>query len=134
MCISVTAILKGIFNSLKKFAGGSSLISFTPFSHLVFLYLQMHSQEKFFFDQIENIQKAMEEKEAEFDELLQVESAKFEKLLQEERAESEKLLQEERAKARQCDVDSGTSENCRLRWVTGTQLDDYVSFCDMRYD
>jgi hypothetical protein len=123
MCISVTAILKGIFNSLKKFAGGSSLISFTPFSHLVFLYLQMHSQEKFFFDQIENIQKAMEEK-----------GAKFEKLLQEERAESEKLLQEERAKARQCDVDSGTSENCRLRWVTGTQLDDYVSFCDMRYD
>ncbi|KAK1668431.1 hypothetical protein QYE76_056590 [Lolium multiflorum] len=75
----------------------------------------MKSQEKFFFDQIENIQKAMEEKEAEFDELLQVESAKFEKLLQEERAEYEKLLQEERAKARQCDVDSGTIENCRLR-------------------
>ncbi|KAM0893469.1 hypothetical protein ACQ4PT_025085 [Festuca glaucescens] len=48
---------------------------------------------RFFFDQIENIQKAMEEKEAEFDELLQEERAKFEKLLQEERAKFEKKEQ-----------------------------------------
>ncbi|KAM3196951.1 hypothetical protein ACQJBY_072563 [Aegilops geniculata] len=54
---------------------------------------EMKSQEKFFHDQIENIHKALEDKEREF----------------------ERLLQEERAKARQCDVDSGTSENRRLR-------------------
>ncbi|KAM0893465.1 hypothetical protein ACQ4PT_025081 [Festuca glaucescens] len=76
---------------------------------------EMKSQEDFFFDQIENIQKAMEEKEAEFDELLQEERAKFEKLLLEERAKFEKLLQEERAKARHCDGGSGTTENRRLR-------------------
>ncbi|VAH00191.1 unnamed protein product [Triticum turgidum subsp. durum] len=54
---------------------------------------EMKSQEKFFLDQIENIHKALEDKEREF----------------------ERLLQEERAKARQCDVDSGTTENRRLR-------------------
>uniref|UniRef100_A0A453K7B3 XS domain-containing protein n=1 Tax=Aegilops tauschii subsp. strangulata TaxID=200361 RepID=A0A453K7B3_AEGTS len=54
---------------------------------------EMKSQEKFFHDQIENIHKATEDKESEF----------------------ERLLQEERAKARQCDVDSGTTENRRLR-------------------
>ena len=58
----------------------------------------MKSQEKFFYDQIEIIQKDREEKECEF----------------------EKLLQEERAKARQCDVDSGSTKNHRLRWVTAT--------------
>ncbi|KAM0897801.1 hypothetical protein ACQ4PT_022316 [Festuca glaucescens] len=86
---------------------------------------EMKSQEKFFFDQIENIQKAMEEKEAEFDELLQEERAKFEKLLQEERAEFEKLLQEEHAKATQCDVDSGTSENRRIRKEQAQRFIDY---------
>ncbi|KAM3205987.1 hypothetical protein ACQJBY_061589 [Aegilops geniculata] len=55
---------------------------------------EMKSQEKFFHDQIENIHKALEDKEREF----------------------ERLLQEERAKARRCDVDSsGTTENRRLR-------------------
>lgn len=54
---------------------------------------EMTSQEKFFDDQIENLYKAMEEKESEY----------------------EKRLQEERAKARQYDVDSGTTENRRLR-------------------
>jgi hypothetical protein len=53
----------------------------------------MKSQETFFHDQIENIHQATEDKVSEF----------------------ERLLQEERAKARQCDVDSGTSENRRLR-------------------
>ena len=60
----------------------------------------MKSQEKFFHDQIENIHKATEDKESEF----------------------ERLLQEERAKARQWDVDSGTTENRRLRCV----LDDFL--------
>ncbi|KAE8797816.1 hypothetical protein D1007_26949 [Hordeum vulgare] len=54
---------------------------------------EMTSQEKFFDDQIENLYKAMEEKESEY----------------------EKRLQEERAKARQYDVDSGTTENRMLR-------------------
>nr|XP_020165612.3 protein SUPPRESSOR OF GENE SILENCING 3 homolog [Aegilops tauschii subsp. strangulata] len=54
---------------------------------------EMTSQEKFFNDQIENLYKAMEEKESEYEE----------------------RLQEERAKARQYDVDSGTTENRRLR-------------------
>ena len=58
----------------------------------------MSSQEKFFDDQIENLYKAMEEKESEY----------------------EKRLQEERAKARQYDVDSGTTENRKLRCVTCT--------------
>jgi septal ring factor EnvC (AmiA/AmiB activator) len=126
--------VKGIFNFVKKFAVCSSLVSFTPFSHHVFLYLQMNSQEKFFNDQIENIRKAMEEKESEIEKLRQEESAEFEKLLQEQRSEFEKLLQVERAKARQCDVDAGTTENRMLRWVTGTQSDEFVSFHDMRYD
>ena len=72
----------------------------------------MKSQEKFFYDQIEIIQKDREEKECEF----------------------EKLLQEERAKARQCDVDSGSTENHRLRWVTDNWLDDLLSFLALRYD
>ncbi|KAK1628362.1 hypothetical protein QYE76_002677 [Lolium multiflorum] len=54
---------------------------------------EMKSQETFFHDQIQNIHQATEDKVSEF----------------------ERLLQEERAKARQCDVDSGTSENRRLR-------------------
>jgi hypothetical protein len=60
----------------------------------------MKSQEEFFHVQIENIHKATEDKVSEF----------------------ERLLQEERAKARQCDVDSGTTENRRLRCV----LDDFL--------
>lgn len=72
---------------------------------------EMKSQEKFFHDQIENIHKATEEKESKF----------------------EKLLQEERAKARQCDVDSGTTENRRLRkeqiqWFIDSQVKDVEEF------
>ncbi|KAG8051258.1 hypothetical protein GUJ93_ZPchr0009g1195 [Zizania palustris] len=54
---------------------------------------EMKFQEKFFHDQIERIHKATEEKESRF----------------------EKLLQEERSKARQSDVDSGSSEDRKLR-------------------
>ena len=61
----------------------------------------MKYQEEFFHNQIESIHSITEAKEEEF----------------------EKLLQEERAKARRFDVDSGTTEDRRLRWVTNSQLD-----------
>ena len=61
----------------------------------------MKYQEEFFHNQIESIHKITEAKEKEF----------------------EKLLQEERAKARHFDVESGTTEDRRLRWVTNSQLD-----------
>jgi len=61
----------------------------------------MKYQEEFFHNQIESIHRITEAKEEEF----------------------EKLLQEERAKARRFDVDSGTTEDRRLRWVTNSQLD-----------
>ncbi|CAL4896574.1 unnamed protein product [Urochloa decumbens] len=54
---------------------------------------EMKYQEEFFHNQIENIHKATEDKEKKF----------------------EKLLQEERSKARQFDVDSGTTEVRKLR-------------------
>ncbi|KAF0888595.1 hypothetical protein E2562_016064 [Oryza meyeriana var. granulata] len=54
---------------------------------------EMKFQEKFFHDQIERIHKATEEKEIKF----------------------EKLLQEERANARQSDVGSGSTEDCKQR-------------------
>lgn len=60
---------------------------------LWFYTSQMKYQEEFFHDQIEKIHKATEEKEIKF----------------------EKLLQEERAKARQSDVDSGSTEDRRQR-------------------
>ena len=60
----------------------------------------MKYQEEFFHNQIESIHSITEAKEEEF----------------------EKLLQEERAKARRFDVDSGTTENRRLRCV----LDDFL--------
>jgi len=61
----------------------------------------MKYQEEFFHNQIESIHSITEAKEEEF----------------------EKLLQEECAKARRFDVDSGTTEDRRLRWVTNSQLD-----------
>ncbi|TVU51336.1 hypothetical protein EJB05_02755, partial [Eragrostis curvula] len=54
---------------------------------------EMKYQEEFFHNQIENIHKATEDKEKMF----------------------EKLLQEERSKARRFDVDSGTTEDRKLR-------------------
>ncbi|TVU51337.1 hypothetical protein EJB05_02756 [Eragrostis curvula] len=54
---------------------------------------EMKYQEEFFHNQIENIHKATEDKEKMF----------------------EKLLQEERSKARRFDVDSGTTEDHKLR-------------------
>ena len=76
-------------------------ISCYPLSYLFFHALQMKYQEEFFHNQIESIHSITEAKEEEF----------------------EKLLQEERAKARRFDVDSGTTEDRRLRWVTNSQLD-----------
>jgi hypothetical protein len=55
----------------------------------------MKYQEEFFHSQIEDIHKATEDKEKLF----------------------EKLLQEERSKARRFDVDSGTTEDRKLRCV-----------------
>jgi hypothetical protein len=60
----------------------------------------MKYQEEFFHNQIDSIHKITEAKEKEF----------------------EKLLQEERSKARRFDVDSGTTEDRRLRCVSNAQL------------
>ncbi|KAL5206319.1 hypothetical protein ABZP36_034528 [Zizania latifolia] len=61
---------------------------------------QMKFVENFYHEQIERIHKETEEKESEF----------------------EKLLPEEQAKARQCDLDSGTTEDNKLRCTTNTWL------------
>lgn len=53
----------------------------------------MDNQERFFKEQMEKVHKATEEKERIY----------------------ERLLQEERAKAKQCDIDSGTTEDRKLR-------------------
>lgn len=62
--------------------------------------MQMKYQEEFFHSQIEDIHEATEEKEKLF----------------------EKLLQEERSKARRFDVDSGTTEDRKMRCVANSQL------------
>nr|CAD1842120.1 unnamed protein product [Ananas comosus var. bracteatus] len=54
---------------------------------------EMDNQERFFKEQMEKVHKATEEKERIY----------------------ERLLQEERAKAKQCDIDSGTTEDRKLR-------------------
>jgi hypothetical protein len=69
----------------------------------------MKYQEEFFHNQIESLHKITEAKEKEF----------------------EKLLQEERSKARRFDVDSGTTEDRRLRWVTNSQLDGIVPYLQL---
>jgi hypothetical protein len=61
----------------------------------------MKSQEEIFHGLIEDIHKATEDKEKQF----------------------EKLLQEERSKARRFDVDSGTMKDRQLRCVTNSWLD-----------
>ncbi|CAM0883678.1 unnamed protein product [Alopecurus aequalis] len=105
---------------------------------------EMKSQEKFFNDQLENFQKAMEEKDAqkyqetmedkkvlmrrfnekhlEYEEEMKSQEKFFndqleniKKTMENKECEFEKLLQEERAKARLCDVDSGTTEHCTIR-------------------
>lgn len=63
--------------------------------------MQMEFNAKFYHEQIERLRKDTEEKENEF----------------------ERLLQEELARAIECDVDSETTENCKLRcdqYVVGT--------------
>jgi hypothetical protein len=59
----------------------------------------MKYQEDFFYNHIDNIRQATEDKEKVF----------------------EKLLQEERSKTRCFDVDFGSNEDCMLRCVTNSQ-------------
>jgi hypothetical protein len=66
----------------------------------------MKYQEEFFHNQIDSIHKITEAKEKEF----------------------EKLLQEERSKARRFDVDSGTTEDRKLRCVSNALLDGTVPY------